>query len=186
MRATVVALLVGFAGVASAHQAPPLPERWLAAGDDFGALRVAYRLTDDCDIDPDFEIVESPNLAVTHDEVRGLLTSFLGYDTRDDVPRDVVMRVMEDVFGEEAVPTRPMTQDEYDRVISEFERLGPWPQIRFVTVESSTFRCSLDVSGNLVRVERSDAGKDLFRDFDEDLSEQGPFFLRWDIDVIEE
>ncbi|MDJ0909210.1 MAG: hypothetical protein QNI99_08440 [Woeseiaceae bacterium] len=143
---------------------------------------MAYRLTEDCEVDPDFEIIESPNLDVTREEILGSLNGFLANGTRDDIPRDVVMKVMESMFGEEGVPTRPMTKDEYDQMVAEFERLGPWPQIRIAPVCTSTFRCSFDASGSLVRVERSETGKDLFSDFDERLGDQGPFFLRWHIE----
>lgn len=178
----VVVLLAFCVPAAAQQQAPPWPDRWLAAGSDFGNLRVAYRLTDDCQIDPDFEIIESPNLDVTNEEILESLTGFLANGTRDDIPRDVLMAVMEGVFGQQDVPARPMTKGEYDQMVSEFERLGPWPQIRFAPVGTSTFRCSFDVAGGLVRVERSDAGKDLFTDVDRALSDQGPFFLRWYIE----
>ena len=72
-----------------------------------------------------------------------------------------------------------MTRDEYDRLTSEFESLGPWPQIRIAPIGASTYRCSFDVSGDLIRVERSDTGRDIYSDFDENLSDQGPFFLSW-------
>ncbi len=168
--------------IASAQQAPPWPERWLAAGIEFGKLRVEYRLTDDCEIDPNFEITESPNLDVTTEEILGSLKGFLSSGTRDDIPREVVMSVLEGVFGQEGVPTRPMTVEEYERVTDNFEKLGPWPQIRIAPVSSNTFRCTFDVSGELVQVERSDAGKDVYREFDESLSEQGPFILSWYIE----
>lgn len=167
---------------AAAQQAPPWPERWLAAGVDFGALTVEYRLTDDCGIDPNFEITETPNLDVTPEEILESLKGFLASGTRDDVPRAELISVLEDVFGHEGVPDRPMTRDEYDRLTSKFESLGPWPQIRIAPVSGSTYRCSFDVSGELTRVERSDPERDLYNDFDEPLSDQGPFILRWYIE----
>ena len=168
---------------AAAQQAPQWPDRWLGAGIDFGSLTVKYRLTDDCDIDPDFEITESPNLDVTREEILDSLTSFLAVGTRDDIPRDVVMAVVEDRFGPEGIPTRPMTKSEYDELMADLDELGPWPRLRIAPVSGNTYRCSFDLSGELTRVERSDAGRDLYSDFDESLSDQGPFTLRW---VIEE
>ena len=175
-------LLVSVPSTAAAQQAPPWPDRWLAAGIEFGHLKVEYRLTDDCKIDPDFEITESPNLDVTTEEILESLEGFLASGTRDDIPRDVLVEILEDVFGQGGVPTRPMTKDEYDLVTSKFESLGPWPQVRIAPVSRSTYRCSFDVAGELIRVERSDAGRDLYSDFDEDLSEQGPFILGWRIE----
>ena len=181
--AAVILAAVCASSTAGAQQAPPWPARWLAAGVDFGSLKVEYRLTDDCQIDSEFEIAELPNLDVTRDEVLESLQRFLAGGTRDDIPPDVVVSVIEDEFGQEGIPSRPMTGDEYERVTAEFERLGPWPQIRIAPVGRSTYRCTFDLSGELVRLERSDAEKDLYTDFNERLSEQGPFSLQW---VIEE
>ena len=180
--AAVLLLFLSAPGPAEAQQIPHWPERWLAAGVDFGTLKVAYRLTDNCEIDPDFEITEVPNLDVTREEIFESLTGFLANNTRDDVPRHIVVRVLDEVFGEEGLGDRPMSKSEYDAVIAEFDRLGPWPQTRIAFVSSSTYRCSFDVSGELTGVEISDADKDLYRAFDERLSEQGPFFLSWYIE----
>ena len=43
----VIATTTQFAaGAANAEQAPPWPERWLAAGIEFGTLKVEFRLHD--------------------------------------------------------------------------------------------------------------------------------------------
>lgn len=167
---------------ATAQQAPPWPDRWLSEGLDFGRLKVEYRLTDECDIDLDFEITESPNLDVTRDEVFESLTGFLAAGTRDDPPRDVLYGVFDQVLDPERDPNQPMSQTELAAVLAELERLGPWPKVRMAPVGRYTYRCTLDTTGTLIRLERSVAGEDEFSDVVEQLSDQGPFYLTWSIE----
>ncbi len=180
--AAIIATLFSAASVASTQQMPPWPERWLVAGVEFGNLRVAYRLTDDCDIDPDFEITDSPSLDVTRQEILGSLRGFLAAGTRDDPPREVVFRILDDTRAQERAADQPMSRIDYAALNAELEKLGPWPRVRMAPVGSHTYRCTFDSSGALIRLERSVTGEDQFSDFAGDLSEEGPFFLKWTIE----
>ena len=167
---------------ASAQQTPPWPERWFSAGNDFGSLRVDYRLTDDCEIDPDFEVVEWSRFEVTREEILASLNQFLEGNTRSDPPLDVLYRVFDDVLDPNRDPNQAMTEAELAEVLAALEELGPWPQVRVAPVSSTTYRCTFDPSGALVRVEQSAPGEDEFTDFDGQLSELGPFNVRWYIE----
>ena len=54
-----------------AQQSKSFPEAWLKAESEFGTSAIEYRLTNDCEIDPGFEIVEHPNVDVTREEILG-------------------------------------------------------------------------------------------------------------------
>lgn len=180
--AASTAAILFMASPAAAQQAPSWPEHWLAAGLEFGKLSVAYRLTDDCEIDPDFEITESPNLDVTREEILGSLTGFLAAGTRHDPPREVMFKVMREVLGPDRDPNQSLTQTEYETLVAEIEKLGPWPTVRLAPVSRDTYRCTFDTSGALIRVERSVSGESPFSDLAGNLSEEGPFFLSWYIE----
>lgn len=158
------------------------PDRWLAAGVDFGTLAVLFRFTDDCGIDPGFEIVERPNIQVSRTEIFDALQALLHRDSRKDFPQKALSSAFVEVFGTEKPPDRALEKSEYDAVMNKVETLGPWPTIRTIQLGNQTIRCTFDAGGALVEAEESKDGGRTFGSVLGSLDKQDPVLFRWEVD----
>jgi len=158
------------------------PKAWLESESEFGSLAIEYRLTDDCGINPNFEIVEYPNIEVTRDEIQSAMRWFLKRATQEDIPEEAWIVASLEVFGQETTPDRVLEKNEYDALRDSLERLGPWSQVRTLPLGGKTLRCTFDPTGTLIKVEKLSADKVEYSDFAEDLSAQGPYRLQWKIE----
>ncbi len=166
----------------NAQQSKMWPKAWLEAEGGFGSLVIEYRLTNECDIDPDFEIVEHPNIEVTREEILGSLASFLKRATREDISEKAFTSASLEVFGQEDIPDRTLEKSEYEALLASLKRLGPWPQVRTMPLGSDTFRCTFDATGLLTKEEKSAGDEEGYTELKEDLSKQGPFRIRWEVE----
>ena len=147
-----------------------------------GSLAIEYRLTDECDIDSDFEIVEHPNVEVTRDEILGAVGALLRRATREDISEEAFATASLEVFGQESIPDRVLEKGEYEAMRDLLERLGPWPQVRTLPLGSRSLRCTFDPAGTLIKVEKKSDDETDYSELKESLNKQGPFRLRWKIE----
>ncbi len=108
-----VALICASTG-SMAQQSKTFPEAWLKAEGEFGTLAIEYRLTNECDIDPSFKIVEHPNVDVTREEILGSIEAFLKQAVKEDIPETAFVSASLEVFGQETIPDRTLEKTEYD------------------------------------------------------------------------
>lgn len=180
--APVLIVLLCLAGASNAEKSELWPDRWLKAESDFGSLVIEYRLTDDCEIDREFEIVVHPQIEVTRDEIYGSMEAFLRQGTQENIPDEAVSGASLEVFGQETLPDRVIEKPEYEALVTMLETLGPWPMVRTLPVGGKTFRCTYDSSGALIKTEQSEDKGESFRDVLGSLNEEGPFRFRWEIE----
>ena len=176
------AVLICTASASETEKLGMWPKSWLESELEFGSLAVEYRLTDDCGINPDFEIVEYPNIEVTRDEILSSMGSFLKRATREDVPEKALAAASLEVFGQESIPDRVLEKNEYDALRNSLECLGPWPQVRTFPLGGKTLRCTFDPTGTLIKVEETSGDGVEYSDLAEGLSKQGPFRFRWEVE----
>ena len=158
------------------------PDRWLEADVEFGSLVVEARFTNDCGIDPEFEIIEHPNIDVTRTEILDALQVFLNRDFREDIPKEVMSSVSMEVFGTKTLPDRTIRKFEYEALMEKLEDLGPWPTVRTVRLGSRTIRCVFDGSGVLVLAEKSEDEGSTFDSVLGHLDQEDPFRFRWEVE----
>ena len=177
----LIALLF-LASASKAENSKLWPDRWLNTESEFGSLVIEYRLTNECEIDPEFRIVVHPQIEVTRDEIYGSMEVFLRRATRQDIPDEAMSSVSLEVFGQETIPDRVLEKSEYDALMTNLETLGPWPMVRTIPVGGSTYRCTFDSSGALTKAEQSKNEEDSYREVLGSLNEEGPFRFRWEIE----
>lgn len=165
-----------------AQQSNTFPQAWLEAEGEFGALAIEYRLTNECDIDPGFAIVEHPDIDVTRQEILGSIAAFLKQASREDIPDEAYISASLDVFDQKTIPDRTLETSEYDALLAALERLGPWPETRSMPLGGNTYKCTFDEDGLLIKVEKLAGEKEGYTEFDGQLAEQGPFRLRWQVE----
>lgn len=166
----------------TAQQSKSFPQEWLEAEGEFGSLAIEYRLTNECDIDPNFEIVEYPNISVTREEILGAIAAFMKQSTREDVPEKTVVSASLEVFGQETIPDRILEKSEYDALLAVIKRLGPWPAVRSLPIGGNTYKCTFGHDGNLKKVEKLASDGEGYTELEGELSEKGPWRLRWQVE----
>lgn len=155
------------------------PEEWRGVEGGFGRLQIEYRLTNECGIDPDFNIAERPSIEVTRNQVFDVLKGLLMKTTVDVIPKDAYRSANLAVLGQEESPDRALEESEYKALLASLKASGPWPQVRTVPIYSEKYKCMFDKMGRLLAVEQLDADEKGYIILEGDLSQLGPFSLGW-------
>ena len=164
---------------ANAQQSVIFAQDWGDIDGEFGALAIEYRLTDSCDIDPTFEVLEGPKIDLTNEQIFHELSAYLSQGTHEQISDEAVVAASLQVFGQETIPDRTLEIFEFDALVEAVDRFGPWPVVRTAPIGANTYRCTFDEYGILVKVEKLVGVEEGYSEIANKLSEEGPFRIRW-------
>ena len=173
------AALLCVAVYSNAQQSTISSQDWSDTDGEFGALAIEYRLTDSCDIDPTFEVLEYPKIELTNEQIFHELSVYLNQSTREQISDEAVAAASLQVFGQETIPDRTLEISEFDALVEAVDRFGPWPLVRTAPIGANTYKCTFDGDGLLAKVEKLVSVGEGYRELAGKLSEEGPFRIRW-------